>query len=143
MQNSDVENYLVSYLLAVSYAEIEEKIKTILERRSSKSNDKHVSQYIISNHKNNTGRIAISDITSLLARFGDDYKMVFMGSVLNKPTHAAWDNIILNRHKVTHGSGVIEMTILEFEKALQGSKDTLIELANAFSLTLSEISDLI
>lgn len=143
MFNTDVENYLVSYLLTVTYSEIEEKVKIIIERRANKANDRHIVQYIVGHHKTNTGRIKISDITDLLSRFGQDYKSSFTKNVHNSPIHAAWDNIVLSRMKVAHGSGVVELTIPEFESALIGVKSTLIELSKSFSLTDIDIADLL
>lgn len=140
--NTPVETYLVSYLLVVTYSELEDRIKAILAKRGAKSNDPYLERYLVGNHKHNTGKIRISNVTDLLARFGVDYRDSFVANVNNTSKHAAWDNIVINRHKVSHDTGV-NMTILEFETAYVGCRETLLELAKAFSLTDTDIADLL
>lgn len=131
--NTPIENYLVSHLLIITYRSFEVVFRELIRLRVQKANDPHLERFTMSRFEK-VGKILIGDINSNLKNFDETCSRRFMDSIENRPSHAAWDNVITNRHKVGHGSGS-QMTLEEFERAFERSCEVLHEFGRSLGLT--------
>jgi hypothetical protein len=140
-RNTEIENYLVQFLLVRICAEYETRIATLVERRCLRVADLHIRTFTAGNAKAICKRFSIGEIKGILGRFGDDYKQTFHDQVNDKPPHTAWDNIYSNRQAVAHGSGV-QITFSDLKKFYPNSLIVLDAVVLALGLTADEINDL-
>jgi hypothetical protein len=104
-RNTEIESYLVQFLLTRICAEYETRIAALVERRCSRMKDLHVRSFTKRTAKDACRRFDISEIKGILGLFGEDYKQGFHDRVINTSAHTAWDNIYANRKAVAHGGG--------------------------------------
>jgi hypothetical protein len=140
-RNTEVESYLVQFLLTRIVAEYEIRIAVLVERRCSRMRDAHVKKFAKRSAKDATRRFNIGDLAGVLNRFGDDYKTSFHSSILSTPAHVAWDNIYNNRMAVAHGSGA-QMSFSDLLKNYGESLVVLDQMVVALCLKPKEIRDL-
>lgn len=131
----EVEVFLTSYLLVVTYSEYCRTILDLVAHRVTSLDDPPVAGFV----QYAAGRILrsfrLSDLSDFLGRFGPDCKKAFADAVLNKPTHMAYDRIMRNRHDVAHDDGTL-MTFPEFKQAYQESGRVLDAFAAALGCVL-------
>ena len=99
-----IENFLTQHLLIITCAEIEKAIKEMIiaQARDRCSDD---FQTFIQSCLNATFRgMQSSEIAGLLKRFGTARKQRFL-ELVDKRASAKYDNIVVNRHNIAHGSG--------------------------------------
>ena len=138
MRSTEIENYLVQYLLVRIWAGYEERVSALVHRRCSRIADVHVKAF---SQKHATfKRFTIHDITQTLAKFGDDYKDTFHTAVMGGLAHVAWDNMHTNRQAVAHSSP-IPMTFSELKQSYTDSLVVLDQLVSALTLSTTEIHD--
>lgn len=141
MRNTEIESYLVGYLLTVAYADIEQYVKGMVLARASRTNDPDLLTFA----KHTSGKVyrglKLSDLKGILACFSGLCRDAFDTKVTDTVNHAGHDNIILNRHSVAHRSGT-NVTLTELETAITGSKIVCAEIAIALGLTLAEVFEL-
>lgn len=140
-RNTEVESYLVQYLLARICAECEARIVALVQRRCSRMRDIHVRNFTERAAKDACRSFSIGEIKGILGRFGVDYKKVFNDRIVNTPAHVAWDNIYNNRQAVAHGAGA-QMSFADLRVNFEQSLDVLDALVAALDLRLREIRDL-
>src|SRR5205085_1522766 len=109
--NTEVENYLVGYLLVRICAEYEARIAILVQRRCARINDIYLLNFAHWGAKVATKNFNISDISGMLGKFGADYQKAFSDAVSNQDCHRAWDNIYTNRITVAHGNGGVNLTL--------------------------------
>jgi HEPN superfamily RiboL-PSP-like protein len=141
-KNTQLENYLVRYLLVRICAEYETRISTLVQRRCSRINDPHVLNFANVSACKATQRFNIGDLTGMLGSFGEDYKQAFQCGVHSQPHHAAWDNIYNNRHTVAHGNGNVMMTFKDLKKDYATSMIVIDKLVQALCLRPKDIKGL-
>jgi hypothetical protein len=129
--NPEIEVFLTSYLLVTTYSEYSRTILDLVSQRVTSLDDPAVAGFV----RYAAGRILrsfrLSELSDFLGRFGPDCKKAFADAVLNKPTHLAYDRIMLNRHDIAHDDGSL-MTFPEFKQAYQDSGAVI----DAFALAL-------
>lgn len=143
---TEIEGYLVAYLLVITYAEFEGALHKLVDARMHKgSTDGPVLKFIKSFLKRNVtklGRIYISDLGGRLERFDTSSKTAFMKEIENQPHHQAWDSILNNRHAGAHPGGQLQMNFNDFEIAYRDSLTVIRAFGRHCGLTVTEINDL-
>jgi hypothetical protein len=140
---TEIELFLVQYLIVRICAELEDRIPILFERRCSRGieTDVQLTQFAIKTIQYVTKRFSIKDLGIVLKRFDDGYHAHFNQQVTGNNSHVAWDSIYNNRHAVAHGAG-IQMTFNDLAKAYQDCLPVFDALIQALGLTLEEIKDL-
>jgi hypothetical protein len=142
-RNTEVESYLVRYLLVRICAEFETRIETLVQKRcASRVNDAYVLRFAYWGVERATRRYRISNISEMLDTFGADYKKTFIDAVMGKSLNHAWDNICENRHTVAHKDGAVMMTLNELKAAYQDGLLVFDALVNALCLRPKDIKGL-
>ncbi|MDQ3258320.1 MAG: HEPN domain-containing protein [Acidobacteriota bacterium] len=142
-RNTEIETYLVRYLLVRICAEYETRIEILVQKRcASRVNDQHVFNFAFWGTEISTKRYKIENLSETLKRFGADYQKTFVDAVLNKACAAAWNNICTNRHSVAHENGAVMMTLSELKTAYQDSLIVIDELVKALCLRSKDIKGL-
>lgn len=139
---TEIELFLVQYLLVRICAELEDRVPVLFERRCSRGTDAQLTQFAIKTVHYVTKRFAIQDLGIVLKRFDDGYHKHFNKAVIANNSHLAWDSIYNNRHAVAHGAG-IQMTFNDLSKAYGDCLSVLDALVGALGLTQDEIKDLV
>lgn len=142
MRNSEIENYLVRYLLVRICAEFETRIATLVQRRCARSQDEHVKQFAFWGAAVVAKNFNVGDISGMLGKFGADYQKAFSDAVLNKDCHRAWDNIYTNRLTVAHGNGAVMLTLGDLRTAYSDSLVVIDVLVRALCLKPRDIKGL-
>ena len=141
-RNSEIENYLVRYLLVRICAEYETRIAILVQKRCSRTNDEHLMRFAHWGAEIVATRFNISDLKGTLNKFGDDYQKSFTDAVMNKDCHRAWDSIYNNRQTVAHGNGMVLMTVDDLKTAYEDSVIVIDELVKALCLRPKDIKGL-
>jgi hypothetical protein len=137
-RNTDIENYFVQFLLIRICAEYEARVMSLVHRRCSRPKDAHLKSFAQQTATYVCKRFDISDIGKVLARFGDDYRTVFRGSVMGSTAHVSWDNIYTNRQAVAHEAGT-QMSFGDLKSNYADSLTVLDALALALELRPGEL----
>jgi hypothetical protein len=142
-RNSELETYLVSYLLVLISAEYEMCYEKLLELRAVRFGDHHVSSVIKRWAHSQKSRMKISDIAGCLGAFGQDYKNAFDAKVNDPASKAvlAWNNIYTNRNSVAHEEGT-SVTLNDLKVFFADSKPIMLGVAEAMAFTPAEIAAL-
>jgi hypothetical protein len=140
--NTEVESYLVQYLIVRICAELEARIPMIFERRCVRGADVQVNQFLVKTIQYVTKRFSIEDLGKLLKRFDAAYHANFNTTVTSNNCHVAWDSIYNNRHAVAHGAG-IQMNFNDLTKAYQDCMPVLDALVSTLGLTQAETQDFV
>lgn len=140
-RNTDIENYLVQFLLIRICAEYESRVTSLVHRRCSRPRDIHLRSFAQQTAEYVCKRFDITDIGKVLQRFGDDYKRSFHTSVMSGVAHVAWDNIYTNRQGVAHNAGP-QMSFSDLKKNYADSLIVLDALVTSLNLRPREIRDL-
>ncbi|MGD0567424.1 MAG: HEPN domain-containing protein [Candidatus Sulfotelmatobacter sp.] len=140
-RNTEIENYFVQYLLIRICAEYETRVTALVHRRCSRAADNHIKSFAQKTAEYVCKRFDISDISKILARFGDDYKQQFHGQAMSGTAHVSWDNIYTNRQAVAHKAGA-QMSFGDLKNDYLNSLLILDALVSALTLSPTEISDL-
>lgn len=138
--HTEVESYLVQYLLVLIVSEYESRIKELFGRRCARSVDPRVSAFMNQRGAQLITRFGIGEISGSLRWFGDDYKQHFQNACDGR-TRTAWENIYTNRHLVAHDSGV-QMTFGDLRAIYEESLLVLDAIVAALELRPDEVADL-
>lgn len=141
-RNTEIENYLVRYLLVRICAEYESRIKILVQRRCARINDQYLLRFAHWGAGVAAKNFNIGDISGMLGKFGVDYQQEFSVAVTNKTCHTAWDNIYTNRLTVAHGNGVVQMNLSDLKQAYADSLIVIDELVRALHLRQKDIAGL-
>lgn len=139
---TEIELYLVQYLIVRICAELEDRIPILFERRCRRGTDAQLTQFAIKTVHYVTKRFTIQDLGVVLRRFDVGYHKSFNDAVISNNSHLAWDSIYNNRHAVAHGAG-IQMSFNDLSKAYQDCLPVLDAIASALGLAQDEIKDLV
>ncbi len=118
---TEIEPILTVYVSAVIYAALEAEVRRTLAARvaSIAEHDRHVGNFATYASVRLVRSIKIGKLTEAAAWFHEDCKTRFQAA-LDDEAHAAWDNIVNNRHGVAHeddSSVVSNMTFRELKEA--------------------------
>ena len=113
-RGTEIENYLVGYLLVNICSEFEIRLKKLVEIRAARSGDKHLHNFVMYASSRVIRSIKVGEIAGYLGGFGADWKTSFHDSVLDTPSHVGYDNIMTNRISVAHLTGTL-MTFADLE----------------------------
>jgi len=150
--NTEVENYLVAYLVVRAYSEFENRIRVLIARRCALTEDTHLKNFAQRYAKCGTeenqfekdrssGKIRLGDLADTLKAFGPDYCQAFRDKTENTKAHLAWDQIINNRHNIAHQSP-LGLTLEELSTAYKHSLPILDAFAEALELPAEQFADL-
>jgi hypothetical protein len=139
---TEIETFLVQYLLVSICAEIETRIPVMFERRCSRGTDAQLIQFAIKQLQYVTKHFSVSELGLTLKKFDDGYYKQFNSSVMLDNSHVAWDSIYSNRQSVAHGSGV-QMTFNDLTIAYQDCLPVLDALVATLGLTPDETKDFV
>lgn len=139
---TEVEAFLVQYLIVRICAELEARIPLIFERRCGRGTDVQLTQFAVKTVQYVTKRFKVGDLGDLLKRFDHSYHKKFNTAVVSDNSHVAWDSIYNNRHAVAHGAG-IQMNFSDLAKAYQDCLPVLDALVTALGLTANETKDFV
>lgn len=140
-RGTEIESFLVSYLLVTIAADFEIRLEAIVSKRAERTADPHIQSFVRVAAGRIIRGIKISEITGVLGHFGSDCKESFSKEIADTLPHTCYDNILANRHMVAHQTGP-NMTFAELETALPESKKVLDAVASALGLTATELSGL-
>jgi len=139
---TEIEMFLVQYLLIRICAEWENRIPLIFERRCTRGSDPQLTQFAVKTVQYVTKRFAIKDLGDVLKRFDTSYHVQFTTAVTSNNAHIAWDSIYVNRNAVAHGAGV-QMNLSDLTKAYQDCLSVLDALTAVLDLTPEETKDFV
>jgi RiboL-PSP-HEPN len=138
---TEIESFLVAFLLVTIIAEFEERLEAIVAKRAERAADSHIQAFATHYAHVAVRSPKISDIAGVLGYFGADYKDAFQKKITNTAAHRAYDLLLTNRHTVAHRT-VPNMTFVELEAAYPESVKVIDAAAEALSLTPTEIASL-
>lgn len=133
--NTEIETFLVRFLLVFICSEYEKTINTYIAKRAERSNDARLVAFVQASITNIVRGIRLSDLTNVLSRFGEDLKDRFVAGVGNTEAQQAYDSILSNRHSFAHG-GNVQVTFAELQSFYGKSVDviaTFVELIESAS----------
>jgi hypothetical protein len=139
---TEIEMFLVQYLLIYICAELGTRIPQIFERRCARGTDMQLTQFAIKTVQYVTKRFSVDDLGKILKKFDVAYHTHFTGLVISDNSHLAWDSIYSNRQSVAHGQGV-QMSFNDLAKAYKDCLPVLDALVTALGLTPSETKDFV
>jgi hypothetical protein len=143
-RGTEIENYLVGYLLLRIAAEFEMCLEKICEVRAAKASDQHLVNVIRKWANRQTNCMKLSDLTGTVGAFGDDCKdsfKEFRNDPANNAAILAWDAIQSHRINVAHLMPA-NLSLADFEQCYADAQAILVALASSLSLTPTEISGL-
>jgi hypothetical protein len=141
-RGTEIEHYLVGYLVVIICAEFDARFKKIVETRAGRTGDAHLKNFVV----HACGKIVrgnkVSELTSHLGGFGGTCKTDFHAAIAGTTSQGSYDNIMTNRHTVAHHTTSHSMTFNELERAYADSHALLTAVANALGLSAAEIAAL-
>src|SRR5262245_2289699 len=100
-RGTEIETYLVGYLIILIIAEYEVRLEKLMEIRTSRVTDVHIQNFMRVAVDRMTRSIKVGEIAGLLGHFGADYKAAFNDAMAALPLAATYyDNVMQNRHLV-------------------------------------------
>lgn len=103
---TEIEAYLTRYLLILICASFEEKIKSLVNERASRSTDPGLKSYVQSTVGRVFRSLRTGEIAGLLNCFGTGYKERFRQEINDKGQAVAFfDNIVNNRNDTAYSNG--------------------------------------
>lgn len=120
-RNSEIELFLVNYVLGVIYAEYEQAIRFVIVGRSQTGADAHHDAFVAVAVKRITRSFRLSELCGYLNYFDGTCKKDFLGKVENSQYHSAWDSLMHSRMDFAHASGA-QLTLDEVEGYYANSK---------------------
>lgn len=133
LTKTEVESRLVAGLVLLIVSEYEVLIGQLFKQRVAQCGDPHVCNYF---GKSIARRFwpRLATISEVLGMFGEDYRHQFLSTIQHTPEHAAWDNIVAERHAVAHKSGPRQMTLGDLISAFPDSWGVIAALKQALGL---------
>lgn len=118
---TEIEAILTVYVSAVIYAAFEAEVRRMVAARvaSVAEEDRHLQNFAAYASVRLVRSIKIGDLAGVVAWFHEDCKAQFHDA-LDDEAHAAWNNIVSNRHGVAHEDDspvVSNMTFRELKEA--------------------------
>jgi len=108
LRDIQIQSYLVNYLLAVIYAELEQVTRQLMVDRLCQGGDPAVVNFAKQAVPRAAKGMKISDLTGHLDKFGPQCKTSFTKWV-SDPAEGrqkdAWDLLLTNRHDLAHNAG--------------------------------------
>lgn len=98
------QSFLAQYIAVVLYSEMEEQVSEIVKLHLEQFTDQAVAAFLTNSMADLIKRIPKSDISKLTARFGDEFKTRFNGSVEERHV-SFYSNVISARHEIGHRRG--------------------------------------
>jgi hypothetical protein len=118
---TEIETYLVQYLLVAICAEYEKAIEEMVMQRIARAGDARITSLVQGSLGMIFRGLTLSNITGLLGKLDTNLKDEFKAGITNTPAHVALDSIVSNRDNVAHVGGV-QVTFPELRKFYDESK---------------------
>ena len=138
-RSTEMEAYLVGYLLVIICSAYEQRIKDLVIARSKHSKDVDLTSFVTGVSARVVRSIKCSEVAGVLGLFGSHCKEKFQQDVNDTPAQVAYDNIINNRHMVTHGGGT-NMTFADVEREYRKSRLVLDAMGSALGLSPDDLA---
>ena len=106
----------MQFLLVSLYAEVEEKLKTIINARLLQINDRKIAAFIFKSNESMLKRVKKAEINDLLSKFDCGEGDIISEELAGMNLQPYFDAIV-NRHRVSHDQGA-SMTLDYFGQAL-------------------------
>ena len=132
--DTEIETFLVRYLLVLICGRYEETIESLVVRRAERAGDAQVTQFVKSAVDRMVRSPKTSDIAGLLDRFGEEEKDRFREKVKDTRAELSFNGIVANRHAIAHG-GTVQMTFEDLRKDYSRSLAVLEECASALGVS--------
>src|SRR4030042_2152826 len=131
---TEIESILTKYLLVYICGAYETEIKNMITLRAARTGDKEIESFVKNTIKAFRS-LKIEDIKgSLLGRFSDGCKSLFVSKIHNTEAATRYSNIITNRHLVAHGME-INITFDELVISYQKAGDVLAAIRDALGIS--------
>jgi len=130
----EIEAYLVSGFIVSIISQYEKLIEDLVYQRARQCGDIPVSNYVKKSLVRAFRSPDLNKINDLLKSFDQTYYRTFVDRIENSEYHAAWDNIMRNRHGVVHGGSTLTMTLTELIPTYRKSRHVMVELKAALCL---------
>jgi len=103
---TEIENLLTQSLLVIMCAEFEQTIEKLLQEKCSSVSDPSIKEFLGSCVSAVFRSVKSNEMAGLLNRFGSPYKEAFNEKTNeNQRAVTFYNNIVTNRHRVTHSDG--------------------------------------
>jgi hypothetical protein len=131
-KDTEIEGFLIRFLLVRMCAEYEKEIEQLVVRRAEKSGDREIISYI--EKTVDVRNIKVGSIKgNILRRFGEECANSFWEKVDNTEEGQRYDNILENRNQAAHG-GVVNMTFRELVESHEFAKKVLTALSRVLKV---------
>lgn len=118
LRNTEIENYIVRYLLIFCCAEFSEIIREIIFSRVRSINDPLIINYVEKSIDLGFKNPTMENIYKVLGQFDRDLKRIFKQNVDTQIINS-WETLINNRNEVAHKTQcTISITITELKTYL-------------------------
>lgn len=122
-RNTEIETFLVRYLLILIYARYERFISDRLERRFQSSTDSALGRFASEALRNVLRGIKIADLSTLLGKLDPGLREEFGRRLEADPQAAtAYNNILVNRRDFAHELSDVQLTLTELRQSYQDSR---------------------
>lgn len=130
---TEIEAFLVRYLLVIICAEIEQSVLSMTVERVRRVGDNQVTGFVDSTVEKLFRRVRTGEMGGLLGYFDKDIEKAFMEKINATEEQAAFNNIVNNRHNMAHGKATVQMTFKELRESYIKCQTILNEFAKALS----------
>ena len=113
---TEVEAYLVGYLLTLIYAEYEKKLSDIVIDKAKASGSAEITTYVGNTIGQVLRGIKLSEISGLLGKFDDKCKQGFSDSIKDTPAANSYSRLVSHRIDFAH-RGVLQISFAELQAA--------------------------
>lgn len=137
---TEIESYLVAFLLVAIVSEFEERFEAIAAKRVARVPDPHIQRFAAAAVARVVRSPKINELNGFLKMFGEDCRDAFKAKVSGTPMEAAYGNILENRMLIAH-KFVTNMTFSELESAYPDGVKVVSAVAEALGLTTAELAD--
>lgn len=131
---TEIEAFLVRYLLVVTCAELEAAVLSLVVDRARRTNDNEVTSFIEAVVGKQFRRLRTAEMGGLLGFFDKGLKTSFMRRINNTSEQAAFNNIVNNRHNMAHGKATVQMTFSDLKTDCQHCSSILDAFADALGV---------
>lgn len=133
-KSTEIENYLVRFLLVQICAEFEKTVLALIIERAARSGDQQLTRLIDSLKKRLFSSLRTGEMAGILGRLDENLKNQFNNAVNNSDAQVAFNNIVSNRHDFAHFRSVVQMSFNDLLKDYARSKKVLEEFANVLGV---------
>lgn len=137
-RGTEIESYLVGYVLITACAEFEMRFEAMINKRFARLGDAAVSAFIAKIADTQIRVPNLDGMGAFLKKFGNAFRDGFISN-RTAVSDTAFQNVITNRHLVAHSQGG-PMTFADAEREIRASYLVFDATAIALGLTSAELA---